>query len=364
MKRLLVTGAGGTPSTNFVRSLREAAEPFRLVGIDANPYYLYRAETDEKYPVPYATDNRYVSILQRIIEDTQTEFVHAQPDQEVFEISKNRDKLNALTFLPKHETIRICQDKLLSYEKWKRARIKVPPTTKINTDDDLRKAFDAQVKPLWIRAIHSPGAGRGSIKAEGFEMAKAWIDFNRGWGNFVASECLQEQTVTWMSIWKDSELIVAQGRKRLYWELANRSPSGVTGLTGAGITVSDPVVDKIAQSAIFAIDESPSGIFSVDMAYDKDGIPNPTEINIGRFFTTHYFFTKAGLNMPYIYVKLAYDESIPNIERKVNPLRPGLCWIRGMDFLPVLTDLENVQLLERNTWNFDKSKKLVIEYPG
>ena len=64
------------------------------------------------------------------------------------------------------------------------------------------------------------------------------------------------------------------------------------------MTVSDPVVDDIAQRAIRAINPEPSGIFGVDLTYDRDGVPNPTEINIGRFFTTHQFFTAAGLNMP------------------------------------------------------------------
>ena len=51
------------------------------------------------------------------------------------------------------------------------------------------------------------------------------------------------------------------------------------------------MVDEIALRAITAVDGSPHGIFSVDLTYDDEGVPNPTEINIGRFFTTHLFFT-------------------------------------------------------------------------
>ena len=72
-------------------------------------------------------------------------------------------------------------------------------------------------------------------------------------------------------------------------------------------------------------------------------VPNPTEINIGRFFTTHLFFTKAGLNMPYIFVKLAFGEKIPRIKKKINPLPENLAWVRGMDFLPILTDLTKIK---------------------
>ena len=73
------------------------------------------------------------------------------------------------------------------------------------------------------------------------------------------------------------------------------------------------------------------------MTYHKNGVPNPTEINIGRFFTTHYFFTKAGLNMPKIYCDIALDGNFPALQKQINPLPDGLIWIRGMDVEPVLT---------------------------
>jgi len=346
MKRILVTGAGGTPSTNFVRSLRSALECFHLVGVDANKYYLQRAETDEKYLVPSAEEDDYIPILNSIIDETRAEFIHAQPDYEVYAVSKNRSRLHAETFLPKHSVIEVCQNKFKSNRFWEEAGLKVPKAIKIDKPEDIERAFGSLGSPLWIRAIVSPGAGKGSLKVDNASFAKNWIDFQKGWGNFMASECLTDQTVTWMSVWKEGELVVAQGRRRLYWELASRAPSGVTGITGTGVTVSDDKVDKIAEEAIIALDPSPNGIYSVDMTYDHQGVPNPTEINIGRFFTTHFFFTKAGLNMPYIYVKLAYEEEIPKLAKKVNPLTPGLCWIRGMDFLPILTDLDSVQLYE------------------
>ncbi|MFB0534914.1 MAG: carboxylate--amine ligase [Anaerolineae bacterium] len=348
MKRILITGAGGTPSTNFVRSLRVSSESFHLIGVDCNEYYLHRAETNERYLVPYADDKDYVPILKGIIQETKPDLIYSQPDQEIYRISKIRDELWAefgvRIFLPCHETIELCQDKLASYLKWRDAGLKVPETVRINSEQDLRSAFDKFGSPVWIRAIVSPGGGRGSFRAENYKAAKAWIDFCEGWGNFTAAECLRPNSTTWMSIWKNGELIVAQGRKRMYWEFANRAPSGVTGITGTGITISDPLVDEVALKAITAIDKQPNGIFSVDLTYDEEDVPNPTEINIGRFFTTHYFFTTAGLNMPYIFVRLAFDEEIPRILRTINPLTPGLAWIRGMDFLPVLTDEKTIRL--------------------
>ena len=342
MKRILVTGAGGSPAVNFTRSLRKAPEDIYLVGTDFDKYYLMRAEVDKRYLVPAAKDPRYIDALNKIIDDEKIEFVHAQNDTEVNILSANRDKLHAKTLFPSQETIRICQDKFLSFEKWQAAGIKVPKTVIINNKEDLEKAFKDLGGKMWIRATTGAG-GRGSLPVSDMQTAINWLDFQKGWdGTFTAAELLRDDTTTWMSIWHDGELVIAQGRRRLYWELGKVSPSGVSGATGGGETVSDPVLDEIARRTVLAIDKKPNGLFGVDMAYDKDGLPNPTEINIGRFFTTHQFFTELGVNMPYIFVKLAYGEALPKIEKILNPAKDHMVWIRGIDFEPVLCSMDDV----------------------
>lgn len=346
MKRILVTGAGGSPSVNFTRSLRQSDEEYYIVGTDADKYYLQRAEVDARYLAPLASDEKYIDYLNYIIDKEKIEFVHAQNDVEVAFLSENREKLNAKTFFPAKKTVKILQDKFESFKVWEEAGIKVPKTILINRDTNLEELLNELGGSMWIRAISGAG-GRGSLPAHDVATAKNWLDFhekNGSWdGNFTASELLQPETVTWMSIWKNGELIVAQGRERLYWELSKISPSGVTGATGTGVTFSDPELDSIAEKAVLSIDPKPDGLFGVDMAYDSNRIPNPTEINIGRFFTTHQFFTDAGLNMPEIFVKLAYEEEIPKLEKNKNPLPDDLVWIRGMDFEPVLSDQKTVQ---------------------
>ena len=341
MKRILVTGAGGSPSVNFTRSLRRSEEEYYIVGTDADKYYLQRAEVDSRYLVPLARDPQYIAVLNHIIEKEKIEFVHAQNDVEVAFLSENREKINAKTFFPAKETVRILQDKFKSFKLWEEAGIKVPKTVLIQKDTNLQDLLEVFGGSMWIRAISGAG-GRGSLPAHDVATAKNWLDFNvsnGSWdGNFTASELLEPETVTWMSVWKDGELVVAQGRKRLYWELSKISPSGVTGATGTGVTYADPELDKIAEKAVLSVDPKPDGLFGVDMAYDKNGIPNPTEINIGRFFTTHQFFTEAGLNMPEIFVKLAYGEVAPAVSSSLNPLPNDLYWIRGMDFEPVLVE--------------------------
>jgi carbamoyl-phosphate synthase large subunit len=342
LKRILITGAGGSPSTNFVRSLRLAPEPFDLVGTDADEFLLMRAETDSRYLVPLASDPAYLEVLNDIIDEERVDLVHAQNDAEVRFLSDHRAEVHARTFLPSAETVLICQDKFLSYERWHAAGLTVPETMVVHSEADLRRAFGDFGGHLWLRDSTGAG-GRGALPVHDLDTARSWLDLRQGWGSYTASELLEPETITWMSIWRNGVLVLAQGRKRLYWELSKVSQSGVTGATGAAITVSDPQVDEIAMAAVLAIDPEPDALFGVDLTYDRSGIPNPTEINIGRFFTTHLFFTELGVNMPYVFVKLACDEPLPEIPQKLNPAKPGMVWIRGMDFEPVLVPMSDIE---------------------
>jgi len=211
----------------------------------------------------------------------------------------------------------------------------------INNEADLKNAFETlgdKNGNIWLRASSIGGGGKGALPTNDFTFAKGWIDRYKGWGDFVAAEMLTPDTVTWLSIWHEGNLVVAQTRIRKGWTHGNRTVSGVTGVTKVGQTFSDAKVDQIAIDTVKAVTDKPHGIFGVDMAYDFNGIPNPTEINISRFFTTVLFFTEAGLNMPEIFKDLALYNTYPNLEKIINPLPDGLLWLRGMDAKPLLVN--------------------------
>jgi len=341
VKRILVTGAGGAPALNFIKSLRLADEPFYFIGVDCNEHSLARAQTEERHLVPRASEDDYIPILNEVIRASAAELIFAQPDPEIAVISDNRHRLAAPTYLPSPETVRRCQNKYETYQAWSGAGLRVPETRFVGSPDDLESVF-RDFGEAWLRPV-TGAAGRGALHATSLEQARVWMAFNEGWGRYTAASYLGPDSVTWQSLWNKGEMVVAQGRRRLYWEFGDRAPSGVTGITGGAVTVADPVVDDIALRAIRAVDPEPHGVFSVDLTYDSDEVPNPTEINIGRFFTTHLFFSTAGLNMPYMLVKLAFGEEPPAVAARVNPLPSGLAWIRGMDMEPVLTDAETIE---------------------
>ena len=348
MAKILIGGAGGAPSNNFIKSLKDAQLPATLIGMNSIAADLFLADVAERYIVPPAVDSTYESHLLALCERIKPQFVHAQHDFEVRAIGKLRDKLARLgvrTFLPSNDTIATCVDKSRSYQCFKAAGLRVPDTVLVRTENDLHHAMTQFGGKVWLRATEG-GGGRGALPVDDLEFAKRWIDRFDGWGAFTAARMLSAQSVTWMSIWHAGKLVVAQTRRRRSWNFADRTLSGVTGVTGVGETMSDATVDEVALASIHAVDAAPHGIFSVDLTYDHDRLPNPTEINIGRFFTTHYFFTKAGINFPKIYCDLGMYDVHPMLAQRLNPLPNGLLWIRGMDVEPVLIRSEELAALE------------------
>ncbi|MEM9982300.1 MAG: hypothetical protein AAF734_07375, partial [Bacteroidota bacterium] len=222
MKRILITAAGGAPAINFTRSLRDSKESYFLLGVDADPFTIHRAETDVKELCPKALDENYISYLNFLIEKYDIQFLHTQPDVEVGVISANRDKLLCKTFLPSPQSVEILRNKYTSFEAWEKAGVPVPQTLLIHSVDDLKKAYALFGQNIWLREIEG-AAGKGSFASPTFDEALKHIEKRQGWGIYTAAERLSSKTVTWMAIYYQGDLIIAQTRERLYWEHGNRA---------------------------------------------------------------------------------------------------------------------------------------------
>jgi carbamoyl-phosphate synthase large subunit len=311
MTKILVGGAGGAPSEGVIKSLKRWPRREQILGMGSSEIDLLLSKADRKYLVENADSTNYLEVLLSLLKTIKPDFLHLQNDLEIFTVSKIRDLIletGVKLFMPEHDVIEKCVYKYNSYLAFKAAGIKVPRNIMIENKEQLKSAFSELSNSegqIWLRSNEIGGGGKGSLSTHNYDLAKSWIDHFEGWGSFIAAEKLSPSTVTWLSIWHRGELIVAQSRKRVGWVHSNRSVSGVTGVTHLGITNSDQVVDDIAIKSILAVSDSPHGIFGVDMTYDYEGIPNPTEINISRFFTTILFFTEAALNMPKIYINIA-----------------------------------------------------------
>ncbi len=337
MKRILVTGAGGSAANNFIDSLRITKEKFYIVGTDIKKYHLELANVDKRYILPPASSSNYIKKLKWLIKLERIEMLHAQPDPEVITIAKNQKLIPAITFLPNEKTIEISQNKFKSFQILTQKGVPAPQSFLIENEKSLRNAIAKIVKNhtfAWIRAIHGAGS-RASLPVQNFAQALSWIKYweevkNIGFGEFMVSEMLPGKEFAFQSLWNKGDLVTSQARERLEYIFGNLTVSGQTSSPSVAKTISRKDVDDTSINAILAIDPKPHGIFSLDLKEDKLGKPRVTEINAGRFFTTINFYSHAGLNLPLIYVKLAFGEKIKK-PPKYNPLPPNLYWVRMVD---------------------------------
>lgn len=349
MKKVLIGGAGGAPSEGVINSLLKCGRGDEIIGMGSEPTDLLLSNAKRKYILPYADTPEYKPELIKILIKEKSDLIHFQNDLEIFEASKIREEITATgtkIFMPAHEVIDTCVNKHKSYLKWKADGIRVPENKFIENENDLKEAFSKlgnKDGTIWLRSSSIGGGGKGALPTNDYEFAKRWIDRFKGWGDFVAAEMLSPDTVTWLSIWYEGELVVAQTRIRKGWAHGTRTLSGITGVTKVGQTYSDETVTTVAIDSIKSVDKRPHGIYGADMAYDMNGFPNPTEINISRFFTTVLFFTEAGLNMPKIFKDIAIHNEFPVLHKKINPLPDGLIWLRGMDTKPMLTTGKEIE---------------------
>lgn len=344
MKRILLTGAGGTAGINFVDSLMLSggAKKYSIVGTDISKWHIELSPVKRKYVVPRCTEPGYIDALKKIIKRERIDLVHPQPDIEVVVIGKHRDELPARTFLPDNRTIEVFQDKVLTQKAMKSAGVPVPSSFKIDGPADITRAL-SELAPsgetVWLRATKGFGS-RAALPVKTAEQAESWIKYwsemrGIGWGEFMISEFLSGPEYAFQSVWKDGEMVVSAARQRLEYLFGNITPSGQTSTPSVAVSVENEEVNRIASSAILSVDKKATGIFCADMKTSPDGTVKLTEINIGRFFTTSNFFAYCGVNMPKIYVSLAFGEKVPKLPR-VNAVKKGMYWIRSVDRKPVL----------------------------
>jgi len=330
-------------------SLLEAPENFYIVGVDSNKFHLELSLANKKFISPRYTSPDYVEFLNKIIKIEEVEVLCPQVTKEVEILSEVREKLKARLFLPAKETIRLCSNKWLLLNKLCENKIPTPESYLVEKPEDLDFIIPKLLEKssyVWLRAVKGAGS-KAHLPIRSSDVAKAWIKYweekeGLTYGDFMVSEFLPGREFAFQSLWLDGEIVTSAVRERLEYLYGNLTPSGQSSSYFVGRTVHRDDVNMICTKAVKVVDPKASGIFCIDLKENSEGVPCITEINAGRFFTTSYFITKAGLNMPYMYVKLALGEKFGS-PPKYNGVPENLYWVRLMDC--------GYKLVEGNGWS-------------
>lgn len=336
---VLFCSGGGPGGLNLARSLEAASPRPELVVCDSSPFFLQLARGDRKYLLPpWREQAPFLAGLQTLIARHSVEMLLPNNSQEARLYVTHRKDLAARMLLPSPEAFEYGADKWKAWQLWKGLGLPVPETKLLESAEDVAEVFMTCGRPVWVRGAGIPGTGIGvaSLPCRTVDQAVAWVDYWDGFGGMIASEYLPGANLTWLSVWVEGRLLASQGRQRDAYVIPHVSPSGITGAPAISHTVCREDINQLGVKAVLAVDPAYSGPAFVDFKCDADGRPRITEINVGRFGTTHNFYSAAGANFPELAMRAALGLPLPAWVKPFDVLPPDLYWIRNLDGGPVL----------------------------
>lgn len=262
-------------------------------------------------------------------------------------------------FIPSSKSIRIFEDKFRTFSLLREGGFPVPDTILPRNRREIRDFMaENQYHEVWVRSLMGQGGKRAFTASDSQSVADV-IERGKDWGNYTVAERLPKQDistgwephltdellpgemVTWMALYDNGSFIASQVRKRLYWEHGDLSQTGVTGYSGANMTIKRDDIHDLSDSIVRFIDKKPHGAMGADFVVDKDGKAKLTEIQASRFYTSTYPIALLGLNFPDLYVNCF--RRIKLQEGLVNPCEPGMIYIQRFGADSVMVHRSNLR---------------------
>src|SRR5215468_10581699 len=260
---VLITGAGTGSSGNLIRALRAMTPAPHIVGLNDDRFLLKLSLADRNYLCPAPTSNEFVNSILEIIEREQINVVMPTDDSAVKSLSGGRDRFPIELFLPRQETIKLCQDKYALSVFLRRRDIPAPLTYAVKSLRDIDKIFArfSHEGILWCRARHGARALAATPVAT-MEQARAWITQWRDLrgvkvSDFTLAEYLPGRHIIVQSTWHTGNLLRAQPIEVLSYFAAGNNPSGIFSLSSLAKTVLAPEALQVALRAVRALERLP-----------------------------------------------------------------------------------------------------------
>jgi len=315
--RLLISGAGTPASNNLIQSLRAGDPSPDIAGFHSDRFVLKRSAADRHYLIWPSSRPGFVDALRRIVKAEKTDLAIPTNDVDVRAMSRLRHRIPCRLFLPRPATIELCQDKYELGRLLLKRSVPAPATQPVTDVNRIRSAFRrlAPRSRLWCRMRTGSGS-MGAMPVDTPEQARAWI---RQWqairgipaSSFTLSEYLPGRDFGCQSIWKDGELILVKTYERLSYLGMGGHLGQVSSVATLAKTIREPRLVEVCARAIRAVDREASGVFSIDLKEDINGVPCVTDINAGRFSSATTIYDLTGKhNMAATFVRLALGEQV------------------------------------------------------
>jgi len=320
---VLMTGAGAPGASGIVRSLRATDErAIRIVGVDMDPEAYGFALVDEHYTVPAGDADGYVPRMIDIATREAVDVVLPLTTAELQPLAARRDAFDATVMVSQADRLRVANDKGRLYARLDEAGFaSAPAFERVESMAEFEAACEALGYPDRPVCFKRPVASgmRGfrvlderterltRLLEEKPDSAVTTLDEVRPilagadeFPEFVVMEYLpgEEYSVDVVAMDEETGPVVPRTRSR----------------TRAGITFEGTVEHNEALiDAADAICQDLGLEYNVNLQfrYDGSGTPKLIEIN-PRVAGTIVMCVGAGANLPYLGVKYALDEPVPD----------------------------------------------------
>jgi len=121
------TAVGCPASVGLIKELKKRG--IRVVGMDCNPLSSGFYFCNKSYVVPKGDDPRFLKEILRICSLERPKAIISGPEEELLTLSKNKklfERKNILVLVPDYETVKICSDKITTYNFFKKEGIPTP----------------------------------------------------------------------------------------------------------------------------------------------------------------------------------------------------------------------------------------------
>jgi hypothetical protein len=352
--RILITGVGGPTPRSFAIALKKYSryKVYELIATDINPLAigLYQTELFSKsYLVPKCTDINYWVKIEDIIKQHKIDMAVVLPELEVLEWSKRAEegKLPCKALLPGSIIAKLLVDKAQMTRILDSLNL-VPPSVEFDKElDNFTSVFDELGNDFWVRSS-SGTSGLGSLRVDGEESLRNWIQINPNVSTFLASKFLPGRNLACKLLYFEGRLIRSACGERVNYIMAKVAPSGITGNTSFGRLLNEPKLVELATTAMEELfkfsNSAKQGFFTVDFKEDANGVPFITEINVRHVAFTQCF-AAGGANFAEDTIRILDGDPSFNFDYKMYEFEKGLIFLRDVDSLPILMREENLMNL-------------------
>lgn len=298
----------------MIKSLKGKPGIHRIIAVNADylSLGLYREEISKSFWVPKGSESTYIPALIKIIEEEDVDIVIPGSDEEVTALSKNKEAFrshNVKIPVSEYGAVKIADNKYLTAKKARESGVPSPDSyllRDISDVDDLDCGFPLVLKPTYgrgskgVKYIYNKKELKSAFKRldrdhDSAIMAQEMIPGGEGSIHLFATIFDKDQNMrtTFMSR-----------------SLRTKYPNGGPGLVG------EPIHDEELKNNAQKLLKSINGWYGpVNVEFKRDNRDDTLkllEIN-PRYWGYSYLSTAAGINFPYIIVKLAMGEPVEDV---------------------------------------------------